>query len=152
MKKQNKQWYRIGEVARKLDIAVETIRMYEREGILLIEKTATGQRIFTNEDLNWLRCIRKLIKEERLNIEGIRRLLAMMPCWKIRPCSIEERSECPAFNGAMQPCWTMKEKIPLTCRAQNCRECSVYQTAAHCENIKEIVYNAYRVTDSRREG
>ncbi|RMF56226.1 MAG: MerR family transcriptional regulator, partial [Calditrichaeota bacterium] len=74
MKKQNKQWYRIGEVARKLDIAVETIRMYEREGILLIEKTATGQRIFTNEDLNWLRCIRKLIKEERLNIEGIRRL------------------------------------------------------------------------------
>jgi DNA-binding transcriptional MerR regulator len=30
----SKAWLKIGEVARQLDLAVETIRMYEREGLL----------------------------------------------------------------------------------------------------------------------
>ena len=34
-----KIYYKIGEIARKLNISVETIRMYEHQGILLTEKT-----------------------------------------------------------------------------------------------------------------
>lgn len=136
----NQIWYKIGDVAKRLDIAVETIRMYERAGIIITEKTVTGHRIFNNDDLHWLRCIRSLIKEQGLNIEGIRRLLAMMPCWELRPCSPEEREQCPAFLGALQPCWTMKEKIPESCRAINCRECNVYRSASRCENLKQIIY------------
>ena len=72
---QDTKWYKIGEVARKLDIAVETIRMYEREGIFISEKTDTGRRVFNDLDMRWLNCIRRLITEQGLNIEGIRRML-----------------------------------------------------------------------------
>lgn len=134
-------WYKIGEVARKLDIAVETIRMYEKEGIFLPQKSTTGQRLFNDADVHWLFCIRRLIKEQGLNIAGIRRLLALMPCWALRPCSEEEREVCPAYRGSIVPCWLMKSEIPESCRAEDCRECNVYQSASRCENLKVIFYH-----------
>lgn len=144
----NERWYRIGEVARQLGIAVETIRMYERSGILLIEKTKTGQRIFNEDDIHWINCIRRLIKEQGLNLEGIRRLLALMPCWDLRPCTNEERDACPAYDGAIKPCWTMKSQIPESCRADNCRLCNVYQSAIQCENLKKVLY---RINPQKRK-
>jgi MerR family transcriptional regulator/heat shock protein HspR len=132
--------YKIGEVARQLAIAVETIRMYEREGILLVEKTETGQRIFNEDDIHWIGCIRRLIKDKGLNIEGIRRLLALLPCWTLRPCSDDEKKNCPCLLGSIRPCWTMKPQIPLSCRAENCHTCNVYQNAIHCENLKKVFY------------
>jgi len=133
-------WYKIGEVARKLDVAVETIRMYEREGILLTNKTPNGQRTFNDADLEWIYCIRRLIKEQGLNIEGIRRLISLLPCWDLRGCPEEDKDQCPAYTGATQPCWTMKEKIPAGCRDENCRECNVYLGVTSCENLKEVIY------------
>jgi len=135
------KWYKIGEVARKLDIAVETIRMYEKEGIFLAEKTQTGQRMFNEADVIWLSCIRRLIKEQGLNLAGIRRLLALMPCWALRPCTDEERENCPAYRGAIVPCWLMKSEIPESCRAENCRVCNVYRNASKCDNLKVIFYH-----------
>ena len=133
-------WYKIGEIARMVDVAVETIRMYEREGILLTEKSTNGQRRFNNDDLNWIRCIRRLIKEQGLNIEGIRRLISLLPCWDLRPCTAAEQRQCPAFLGALQPCWTMKEQIPESCRDTNCRQCDVYLSVTRCENLKKVIY------------
>jgi MerR family transcriptional regulator/heat shock protein HspR len=144
----NGKWYKIGEVARMLEISVETIRMYEREGILLVEKTESGQRQFSEDDLLWIGCIRRLIKEKGLNIEGIRRLLALLPCWNLRPCSDEERKICPALLGATQPCWTMKDIIPESCRTDDCHTCNVYQSAIHCDNLKKIFYQTEELTTS----
>jgi len=148
MNSTNGKWYKIGEVARMQGIAVETIRMYEREGLLLVEKTPAGQRIFDRDDVHWIECIRRLIKEKGLNIEGIRRLLALLPCWNLRPCPEAERSGCPALLGAAQPCWTMKERIPEFCRAENCRTCKVYQNAIHCANLKKLMYNTEAIDHS----
>jgi MerR family transcriptional regulator/heat shock protein HspR len=131
---------KIGQVAKRLNIAVETIRMYEREGLLVLMKTATGQRVFNEDDLHWISCIRRLIKEKKLNIEGIRRLLALMPCWDMKPCSLKDKKRCPAYTGVTQPCWTLKPNIPEVCRNADCRECSVYQSAFDCTNLKSLLY------------
>lgn len=131
--------YKIGEVSRRLDVAVETIRMYEREGLIVVAKTDTGQRYYNDEDLKWLNCIRRLIKEQGLNIAGIRRLLSLMPCWQIRPCSVAQRESCPAYNGAVKPCWMMRDKTGCGCKTRKCRECSIYHKAHECTNLKEIL-------------
>jgi len=130
---------KIGRVARKLNIAVETIRMYERAGLFLPHKTATGQRLFTQQDVEWIQCIRQMVQELGLNLEGIRRILALVPCWELRPCSQEERENCPAFVGADKPCWMMLSEIPESCRL-DCRSCHVYQSASHCTNMKLLIY------------
>jgi MerR family transcriptional regulator/heat shock protein HspR len=122
-----------------LDIAVETIRMYEREGLLLPHKTASGQRLFNESDIHWISCIRRLIKEKGLNLEGIRRLLALIPCWELRPCSEEERKNCTAYWDETRPCWMMKADVSENCRIFNCRDCQVYQVASRCDNLKTLL-------------
>lgn len=133
---------KIGEVARQLDIAVETIRMYEREGLLLVHKTETGRRLFSASDVHWISCLRRLITERGLNLEGIRRILALLPCWELKPCSQAERNSCPAYLTARKPCWMIKAQLPGNCQALDCRECRVYESARHCDNMKELLHNA----------
>ncbi|MCA9743714.1 MAG: MerR family transcriptional regulator [Deferribacteres bacterium] len=131
---------KIGQVARELNISVETIRMYETAGLILPEKTGSGQRLFDVNDVFWLNCIRRLIKEQGMNLEGIRRLLALMPCWNIKPCTAKDQQICPAVLKAEQPCWAMKEQLPPICKTANCRECAVYQSASKCTNLKTLLY------------
>lgn len=134
------QWYKIGEVARNLNIAVETIRMYEREGLVIPEKKASGQRLFNEEDVHWISCIRRLIQEQGLNIEGIRRMLALMPCWHLKPCAEADRKKCPVFSGSAKPCWMIKPALPAVCQTADCRRCNVYRNAIRCENLKRLLY------------
>lgn len=139
---EKKPQYKIRQVAVRLDIAVETIRMYEREGLLLVHKTATGQRLFDESDVHWIGCIRRLIKEKGLNLEGIRRLLALIPCWQLRPCAEEERRNCPAYLNATLPCWMIKTELSGNCPSTNCRDCPVYQSASNCDNLKMLLRQA----------
>jgi len=134
------KYYKIGEVARDLNIAVETIRMYEREGLVIPEKRDSGQRLFNDEDVHWITCIRRLIQEQGLNIEGIRRLLALMPCWHLKPCTESDQRQCPVFSGVAKPCWMIKSQLPEVCQTADCRHCNVYRSAISCENLKRLLY------------
>ncbi len=134
--------YKIGQVAKKLDISVELIRAYEREGIFLPEKTEKGHRVFYEKDIHWINCIRRLINEQGLNIAGIRRILALLPCWEFRKCSKTDKESCPAFFESIKPCWMIKDQIPENCRDENCRECNVYQSSIACENIKPVLFGS----------
>lgn len=142
MDKAVEQTYRIGYIARKLNVSVETIRTYEREGFLVPIKTATGQRLFNERDVEWAQCIRSLIRKEGLNFEGIRRLLGLVPCWDLRPCSQKERSECVVFKATpTKPCWMMQSQIPLSCRSDDCRSCNMYIKATQCDNLKSLLFD-----------
>jgi DNA-binding transcriptional MerR regulator len=41
----------VGDVARELDVAAETIRLWERLGKLHAERTASGIRLFRRDDV-----------------------------------------------------------------------------------------------------
>ncbi|MFC1564529.1 MerR family transcriptional regulator [candidate division KSB1 bacterium] len=134
------EYFKIGQVAREIGISVELIRVYETEGLLIPFKTETGQRKYTKDDIYWITCIRRLIKEQGLNIEGIRRLLALIPCWEVKPCTVKLKNSCPAPTSTIKPCWMIKEQLAGDCRTESCRECNVYRSALGCENLKKILY------------
>ncbi|MDG4805428.1 MerR family transcriptional regulator [Micromonospora sp. WMMD1120] len=54
--------YAPSEAARRSGFSLDTLRYYERIGLLAdVERTAGGQRVFTDDDLGWLelfRCLR----------------------------------------------------------------------------------------------
>ncbi len=129
--------YTIGVAASKLNMTVHNIRLYESEGLILPYRTDTGRRLFSDLELEKIRCIRSMIKEEGLNFEGIRRLLAMVPCWKIRSCSSQERGKCQAYIDRIRPCWDVDEKClhPLP----SCRDCDVYRGLVKCEDVQELI-------------
>jgi len=67
--------YSLGEAARIAGISASTIRLYEKEGLLKLGRTAGGHRYFTEDDLNSLRRIRTLRRSQGLRLGAIRREL-----------------------------------------------------------------------------
>ena len=128
--------YTISTAARLLCISVPTLRMYEKEGLLLPFKTDGNQRRYSDKDLERIRCIRRAINEDKIGIEGIRRILALIPCWAIVNCSEIDRQNCEAFNNYTKPCWTYKHNNNL-CKELDCFSCEVYNSFGDCGSIKE---------------
>jgi MerR family transcriptional regulator, heat shock protein HspR len=142
MKKQEKytQPLSIGEVAEKLSISPEAIRLYERKGLILTSKTEGNQRLFEQADIERLECIRTAINEHKISIEGIRRIQSLIPCWEHIQCSQEQRMACPAYCRADAGCWTYQHKRN-ECAIRDCRECQVYQLSGDCEKIKSLIHS-----------
>ncbi|CAN5736136.1 MerR family transcriptional regulator [soil metagenome] len=71
-----KQYYSIGEVAAMFSVAPSLIRFWESEfEILRPKKGKTGNRLFTQKDIENLRMVYHLVKERGYTIQGARELL-----------------------------------------------------------------------------
>jgi len=140
MERTNGTMYSIGVVAGRLDVSVETIRLYEREGLIIPEKTKAGHRRFSAHDIERLECIREMLTKKGMNLEGVRRVMAMIPCWRINPeCTPEKYSDCPALRNSAIPCWMLEEKGSL-CADVDCYTCPVYRMHVDCDEIKSLYH------------
>jgi MerR family transcriptional regulator/heat shock protein HspR len=126
---------KIGEVARHFDISVDLLRLYEREGLLVPLKSSKGTRYFTTRDYPWITTVIRLVREDGLNFAGIRRLLALLPCWDLRGCGDRRKEECAIILDAAEPCWIRH----ACCRPDDCYACEVYRSACRCENLKALL-------------
>ncbi|MBT3216875.1 MAG: MerR family transcriptional regulator [Candidatus Marinimicrobia bacterium] len=132
--------YTISIAAKLTNTAISTLRMYEDRGLILPHKTKTKRRLYSDVDINRILCIRKHLDEEGLNIAGIKSLLALVPCWIIKPCSKSSRNSCEAYTVSTKPCWKANPK-GMDCVDVDCRECKVYQLANKCTDIKHLYKN-----------
>ncbi len=130
--------YPIGTAARMLGVSVQTLRLYESEGLIIISKSEGNQRIYSDSDIERLRCIRKAINEEKISIGGMKRIHGMIPCWDIIKCSSDEQNICPAYKNHLGGCWTYKHEHSV-CAELDCRVCEVYKLSSNCERIKEQI-------------
>lgn len=131
--------YSIGIAARMLGISVQTLRLYESEGLIVIFKTSGNQRLYSDADIERIECIRKAINEEKISIEGIKRIHSMIPCWNIVHCSEEERKVLYNFRSHTGGCWTHKKEHSV-CSNRECRLCEVYKLSSQCDQIREQIY------------
>ncbi len=136
----NNPKYTISNAAKLLDISVHTMRMYEREGLIIPFKKESGQRLYSDQDIERIVCIRHSIKDEKLNIQGIRKILSLIPCWAVIKCSDKDRINCEAYSSSSKPCWMYNHKENI-CKDINCRECEVYHSFGTCESIKNKLKN-----------
>jgi MerR family transcriptional regulator/heat shock protein HspR len=140
MQEQHQRTFSIGEVAEILKTSVETIRLYERRGLLLTLKAGNSQRVFSESDVERIKCIRTAINEHKISIEGIRRMQSFVPCWDFIQCPLEDREKCPAYLRSDAGCWTYKDK-QNDCATRDCRSCMVYQLSSNCDNIKSLIHH-----------
>jgi DNA-binding transcriptional MerR regulator len=76
-KKVEKLYYSIGEVAEMFDVNTSLIRFWEKNfDIIKPHKNKKGNRFFTKEDIENLKLIHFLVKEQRLTLEGARKKLS----------------------------------------------------------------------------
>ncbi len=138
--KRNQPLYAIGIASKLTATTVYTLRMYEEKGLIIPHKTDTGRRLYSDVDIQRLRCIRRHIDQEGLNIAGIKALLSVVPCWVIKPCTKADRENCDAYQAHTEPCWMASEKGPR-CRDEDCRDCNVYQITDECSDVKSLYRN-----------
>lgn len=120
----------IGVVAELLGITPQTLRLYEEQGLLKAGRRGR-KRYYSEDDLTWLRCIRRLIHEKKISIEGVKMIMKYAPCWEVTGCPEEIKGNCTAHRDRSKPCWEINN---MTCQKgesiKYCRNCVVYQVRA----------------------
>ena len=76
-KRGGKAYYMISAVAAKYDIHPQTLRLYEREGLLKPSRTEGNTRLYSEEDLEQLETILSLTRELGVNLAGVEIILNM---------------------------------------------------------------------------
>lgn len=69
--------YMISAVAEKYEIHPQTLRLYEREGLLAPSRSDGNTRLYTDDDLERLEVILKLTRELGVNLAGVEIILNM---------------------------------------------------------------------------
>jgi MerR family transcriptional regulator/heat shock protein HspR len=67
--------YFISMAARLLDMHPQTLRKYERLGLVRPPRTIGSMRVYSSEELARLRLIKHLVEEVGVNLAGVQRLL-----------------------------------------------------------------------------
>jgi len=119
-------------------VPAHSIRQYIDQGLIIPYKKESERHLFSNVDVERLKFIHKQLHEHGLNFAGIRCLLALLPCWKIRSCEAGETGECLAYSASDLPCWEASEK-GRQCRNLDCRECDVYRFVEKEKDIKSVL-------------
>jgi len=133
----------ISIAAKILNISVHTLRMYEREGLIVPFRKESKHRLYSQSDINRLICIRRAINVDKLSITGIQVIYSLIPCWDIKKCSENDRMNCEAYINHSKACWMYKHK-DNSCTENICRECIVYKDFAECGKIKESIIKLSR--------
>jgi MerR family transcriptional regulator/heat shock protein HspR len=130
--------YTLGVASTLSGIPVHSIRQYIDKGLIIPFNKESNRKLFSQVDIFRLKYIHILLEERGLNIAGIRALLAVVPCWALRECTVEEREKCQAFQNDAYPCWEASEKGAL-CKNTDCRECEVYKIVENYPDIKSFI-------------
>lgn len=138
----------IGTAAKKVGLSVSALRKYEKEGLLIYFRTDTGRRLLCQADIKRIAMIQHMIRDLGLNVEGVRRLLALLPCWDLKLCSEKDRKKCDAIRDTLHPCW-MVSASRCTSRGYECRECEVYRYGAYCAVTMKMLL--HRIGDAKWE-
>src|SRR6187431_3310619 len=76
-RKRTKAAYMISAVSEQYEIHPQTLRLYEREGLLRPSRSEGNTRLYTDTDLERLEVILKLTREMGVNLAGVEIILNM---------------------------------------------------------------------------
>ncbi len=74
---ERKRYYMISAVAKMYNIHPQTLRLYEKEGLLKPSRSEGNTRLYTDEDLKRLEFILMLTREMGVNLAGVEIILNM---------------------------------------------------------------------------
>src|SRR5215469_876430 len=75
--KKNKAAFMISAVSEQFQIHPQTLRLYEREGLLKPSRSEGNTRLYTEDDLERLEVILKLTRDLGVNLAGVEIILNM---------------------------------------------------------------------------
>jgi MerR family transcriptional regulator/heat shock protein HspR len=106
--------YFISMAARLLDMHPQTLRKYERLGLVQPTRTVGSMRVYSREQLDRLRLIKKLVDDDGVNLAGVQRLLEIAESLqRIRPLMTRESGGRDARRRLLHELDRMREMVGL---------------------------------------
>ncbi|AQS11346.1 HTH-type transcriptional regulator AdhR [Clostridium saccharobutylicum] len=81
--------YSIGEFSKITNLSIDTLRYYEKEGLITPERKENGRRYYCEKDVAWIEFIKRL-KETKMPIKEIQKYAKMRA---MGDCTMIERME-----------------------------------------------------------
>lgn len=75
--KDDRATYHISSVSRRYNIHPQTLRLYEREGLLMPSRSEGNTRLYTDEDLKQLELVLNLVRDLGVNLAGVEVVINM---------------------------------------------------------------------------
>lgn len=79
---------RIGEVARGAGVSVRAVRYYEQQGLLVAERSPSGQRLYRQDAVTLVRFFQQMYAAGLTS----RRIAELLPCWNSGRTDAEQRA------------------------------------------------------------
>ncbi|TDA64020.1 MAG: MerR family transcriptional regulator [Clostridia bacterium] len=119
--------YPIGVVASLLGVHPETLRIWERNGLVKPSRR-NGQRLYSNNDLQRLKYVHHLVKAKGLNMAGVKELVALYHCWHLDDCPGGGARNTDNSSSGRQ-CWKYEGTYCNTVadQADLCAQCGLCQ-------------------------
>lgn len=117
--------YTIGIVAEMMGTTNQTLRLYEKHGLIKPFRK-NKNRLYSENNIRWLFCIRDLIHNKKISIEGIKKLLKYAPCWEITGCPESKLAKCHSSRDRETPCWVLNRTICKRHGDIDCLKCVVF--------------------------
>ncbi|MFD7155933.1 MerR family transcriptional regulator [Kribbella sp. NPDC059898] len=89
---------RIGEVARGAGVSVRAVRYYEQQGLLVAERSPSGQRLYRQDAVTLVRFIQQMYAAGLSS----RRIAELLPCWDSGHTDAEQRAMLRAERDRIQ--------------------------------------------------
>lgn len=118
MARKSKAAYMISAVAEQYAIHPQTLRLYEREGLLAPSRSEGNTRLYTDEDLERLEVILHLTRDLGVNLAGVEIILNMRAKMSAMQGQIEEfistlNSELAARGKPHEPSAREHSLVPI---------------------------------------
>ncbi|MBM3223113.1 MAG: MerR family transcriptional regulator [Candidatus Tectomicrobia bacterium] len=97
--KRGKEYFTISAVSNMFDIHPQTLRLYEREGLLRPERSSGNTRLYSRQDIEHLSTILNLTREMGVNLAGVTIIMDLLH--KLREVQ-EEKHTLLAMREALE--------------------------------------------------
>ena len=97
----DQELYLISMAARMLGMHPQTLRKYERLGLVQPSRTIGSMRLYSRDELERLRLIKRLVDDAGINLAGVQRLLSIAEVvQRIRPLVTTSREDALSTRDA----------------------------------------------------
>ena len=115
--------YQIGVAARMLECHPQTLRLYEREGLIEPERTDSGVRLYCDADIDLLRRIQRFTQDLGVNLAGVSIILRLVDQIEEMQDEIERlRGDINRGPKALGPAQTKPRGRRVVVRIEDARE------------------------------
>lgn len=130
--------FTIGELARRAQVSVETVRYYQRRGLLPLPVRLTGYRQYTEEYVQRIIFIRQ-IKQLGFTLREVSELLNIsenLPCSQASKVASKKLSEIDEKIRSLQKIRSVIKTMIGQCDGKSFKDCSIVKQLTQKEEEK----------------